>query len=126
MSSFRDLVVWQKAMDLVEEVYAVTRAFPADERYGLTAQSRRCAVSIPSNIAEGYGRHTTKDTQHFLAQARGSILELQTQLILATRLQIGEGDAVRAAIGHAEEVGRVLNGLMLSTARRPARKTTND
>src|SRR5688572_10684681 len=126
MSSFRDLVVWQKAMDLVEEVYAVTRAFPTDERYGLTAQIRRCAVSIPSNIAEGYGRHTTKDTQHFLAQARGSILELQTQLILATRHQIGNVNAVRSAIAHPEEVGRVLNGLLLSTQRRPLRKTTND
>lgn len=126
MDSFRDLIAWQKAMDLVEEIYAVTRAFPADERYGLTAQLRRCAVSIPSNVAEGYGRLTTKDLQHFLAQARGSLHELQTQLILATRLKIGEQTVLRSAIAHADEVGRVINGLMQSTERRATRKPTND
>ena len=126
MDSFRDLIAWQKAMDLVEEIYEVTRAFPADERYGLTAQMRRCAVSIPSNIAEGYGRQTTKDTQHFLAQARGSVHELQTQLILATRLQMGEQQGVRAATERADEVGRVINGLLQSTEHRANRKSTND
>lgn len=126
MGSFRDLIAWQKAMDLVEEVYAVTRSFPAEERYGLTAQLRRCAVSIPSNIAEGHGRLTTRDLQHFLAQARGSLLELQTQLMLAVRLQIGRSDALRAALEHADEVGRVLNGLLISTQRRATRKPLDE
>ncbi len=126
MDSFRDLIAWQKAMDLVEEIYAVTRDFPADERYGLTAQLRRSAVSIPSNIAEGYGRQTNKDTQHFLAQARGSLHELQTQLILATRLKMAEPAAIRAATARADEVGRIINGLMQSTEHRAPRKPTND
>lgn len=126
MGSFRDLVAWQKAMDLVEEVYALTRTFPAEERYGLMTQLRRCAISIPSNIAEGHGRLTTKDLQHFLAQARGSVLELQTQLMLASRLQIGNRSAIRTAIERADEVGRVLNGLLLSTQRRAARKPLDE
>jgi four helix bundle protein len=121
-ASFRDLVAWQKAMALAEEVYAVTCEFPSEERYGLIAQLRRCAVSIPSNIAEGHGRVTARDFQHFLAQARGSVLELQTQLILSSRLGFGNVDAVRTAIQHADEVGRVINGLLAATQRRAPRK----
>ncbi|HET7433598.1 MAG TPA: four helix bundle protein [Thermoanaerobaculia bacterium] len=125
MSSYRDLVAWQKAMDLVEEVYSLTAAFVAEERYGLTAQMRRCAVSIPSNIAEGHGRLTTKDWQHFLSQARGSAQELETQLILAARLRLAREDLVSHAIARAEEVARVINGLLNSTRARPARKDFN-
>ncbi len=80
--SFRDLVVWQKAMVLVEHVYGFSKLFPSDERYGLTAQIRRAAVSVPSNIAEGYGRHSTSDYIRFLQISLGSLNELQTQLEL--------------------------------------------
>jgi four helix bundle protein len=124
VSSFRDLIAWQKAIDLAECVYSVTARFPSDERFGLTSQLRRCAVSIPSNIAEGHGRLTTKDWQHFLSQARGSALELETQLVLAARLHFGEAEAVQAAVDRAQEVARIVNGLLNSTRDRAARKPT--
>jgi four helix bundle protein len=124
--SYRQLIAWQKAMELVEEVYRVTRAFPSDERFGLTSQMRRCAVSIPSNIAEGHGRLTTKDFQHFLAQARGSLHELETQLMLAIRLTLTDSDDLKAVLAHAEEVGRILNGLLASTRERRDRKDFSD
>jgi four helix bundle protein len=122
MSSFRDLIAWQKAMDLAESVYDVTRSFPADERFGLISQLRRCAVSIPSNIAEGHGRLTTRDWQHFLSQARGSAMELETQLLLAARLHFGNESAVMTAVANAQEVARIINGLLNSTRNRPDRK----
>ncbi|HEX8153950.1 MAG TPA: four helix bundle protein [Thermoanaerobaculia bacterium] len=123
MASYRDLIAWQKSMDLAEEIYVVTRHFPEDERYGLIAQLRRCGVSIPSNIAEGHGRLTTRDWQHFLAQARGSVQELETQLILSIRLGFGDVAALRETLRDAEEVGRVINGLLRSTRTRPTRKS---
>ena len=81
---FTDLIVWQKAMELVRAVYALSKAFPADERYALTDQIRRAAVSIPSNIAEGYGRSSNADYGHFLAIARGSLYEVMTQVQVAS------------------------------------------
>jgi four helix bundle protein len=122
MRSYRDLIAWQKAMDLAQEVYSVTARFPADERFGLTSQVRRAAVSIPSNIAEGHGRLTTRDWQRFLGQARGSALELETQLLLAARLQIGIDRDIGQAIEHAQEVARLINGLLNSTQAREPRK----
>ena len=77
--TYRDLIVWQKSMALVTDVYRVTRVFPKNEQYGLTSQLRRCAVSIPSNIAEGYGRRASNDYLRFLSIANGSLFELQTQ-----------------------------------------------
>jgi four helix bundle protein len=85
-ASYRDLIVWQKAMDLAQEVYGLTASFPIDERFGLTAQMRRSAVSIPSNTAEGHGRDTANDFRHFLSIARGSLRELETQVELALRV----------------------------------------
>ena len=127
MKSYRDLIAWQKGMDLAVEVYEVTASFPAEERYGLVSQLRRASVSVPSNIAEGHGRLTTPEWQHFLAQARGSNNELQTQLELATRLKMGKKKAIRATSEAAEELGRILNGLLKSTKNNPTRKlTTND
>jgi four helix bundle protein len=120
--SFRDLIAWQKAIDLAVRVYELTSHFPGDERFGLVSQLRRCAVSIPSNIAEGHGRLTTKDWQHFLSQARGSGLEMQTQLILAERLKFAEERAIGETLAAAEEVCRILNGLLASTADRLERK----
>ena len=85
MKSFRELDVWQKSMDLVDAVYEIVKAFPAEERYALGDQLRRAVVSIPSNIAEGFGRETHKDFAHFLTQARGSLYEVDTQLEIAAR-----------------------------------------
>ena len=82
--SYKDLVVWQKAMDLVTDTYRATRGFPKEELFGLTSQARRAAVSIPCNIAEGQGRLSDKEFRHFLGCARGSLMELETQL------QVGE------------------------------------
>ena len=84
--SYRDLVAWQRARDLVREVYLLTAKFPVGERFGLVSQMDRAAVSVPSNIAEGYGRATTQDYLHFLRIARGSAYELETQLVLAEDL----------------------------------------
>jgi four helix bundle protein len=86
--TFRELVVWQVAMDLTEQIYRATATFPADERFGLTSQMRRAAVSIPSNIAEGHGRNSTADFRHFLGIARGSAREIETQVLIAERLDL--------------------------------------
>lgn len=87
IKTYRDLIIWQKSMTLVTEVYTITTSFPACELYGLTNQMRRCAVSIPSNIAEGYGRNSTGDYKRFLQISVGSLFELQTQLEIAFNLK---------------------------------------
>ena len=86
IQSYRDLIVWQRAMELVVDVYGMTRSFPECERYGLSSQLRRSAVSIPSNIAEGQGRLTRGEFRQFLGHARGSLSEVETQVSIATRL----------------------------------------
>jgi len=121
--SYRDLIAWQKAMDLVEIIYGITSSFPVEERYGLISQMRRCAVSIASNIAEGHGRLTTRDWQHFLSQARGSAHELETQLMLSRRLKFGDSTRIDRALEDTEEVGRIINGLLNSTRTRTDRKS---
>ena len=114
VKNYRELIVWQKAMDLVEEIYRTTRAFPKEETYGLTIQLRRAAVSIPSNIAEGQGRYTTGDFVRFLSIANGSLRELETQVTIAGRLHyIGKNEET-TIIESAAEVGRLLNGLIRS------------
>ena len=87
MKTFRDLLIWQKAMNLVTETYKLTNSFPKEEQFGLIPQIRRCSVSIPSNIAEGYGRGTNKEYLRFLSIAIGSLFEFQTQLEIAYNLQ---------------------------------------
>ena len=114
VSSYRDLVVWQKSVELVTEVYIATSQFPREEVFGLTSQLRRCAVSVPSNIAEGQGRATKGEFIQFLSHARGSLFELETQLCIAGKLGYlspgrAQGLGVRAA-----EVARILNGLLAS------------
>ena len=118
--SFRDLVVWQKAMDLVERIYAITKQFPVDERYALTSQIRRAAVSVPSNIAEGYGRHSTAGYVRFLQIALGSLNELQTQLELGIRLGFVETDVVESEFELGMEIEKMLVSLIakLRTKRR--------
>jgi four helix bundle protein len=110
VESYRDLVAWQKAINLVVFVYDETRHLPADERYGLTSQMRKCAVSIASNIAEGWGRESTDDYVRFLRTARGSIFELLTQVEICTRLgSPGDWPGVHKV---ADELGRIMHGLI--------------
>lgn len=110
--TFRDLFVWQKSMDLVETVYHLTGQFPSSEQYGLTSQIRRSAVSVPSNIAEGYGRRASGDYRRFLQIALGSLFELQTQIELADRLCFLE-DRIAAAIQErTREIERMLSSLI--------------
>ena len=120
--SFRNLIAWQKSMALARDVYTLTESFPAKETFGLSGQLRRSSVSVPSNIAEGHGRITRGEWQHFLGQARGSLLEVQTQLLLSLDLGFGNANSVSRALACSEEVGRVLNGLLASSYRRSQRK----
>jgi four helix bundle protein len=110
--SYRDLIAWQKAMDLVEEIYKTTRGFPRDEIYGLTSQLRRAVVSVPSNIAEGQGRLTPGEFRQFLGHARGSLLETETQISLAGRLHYIPPEEMSRLLKLSGEVGRILNGLI--------------
>jgi four helix bundle protein len=111
VNGFMDLIGWQKSMDLVEEVYRVSASFTADERFGLTAQVRRAAVSIPSNVAEGYGRSTKADYIRFIDIAKGSANEVETQLRIAQRLRFVKVQNSERALAMAVEVQRILRGL---------------
>ncbi len=114
--SYRDLVVWQKAMDLVAECYRVTKLLPEEETYGLVSQIQRAAVSVPANIAEGHGRDHLGDYLHQLSIANGSVMELETHLLLAERL--GYVGAIECALLLTAEVGRMLAGLTKSLRTR--------
>ena len=109
---FRQLIVWQKAMTLVTDIYRATQSFPGDERFGLTSQLRRAAVSVPSNIAEGQGRLTLGEFRQFLGHAKGSLCEVETQLLIAQNL--GYLPAPRLLLDNLSEVARLLNGLLNS------------
>lgn len=115
--SYRDLIVWQRAMTLVTEVYRVTDDFPRREMYGLTRQVREAAVSVPSNIAEGKGRQTKRDYVQFLFRARGSLHETETQLEVGRNLAFLDEKTFVRVFGQANEVGRVLNGLITNVLR---------
>ena len=112
IKTYRDLIAWQKSMDLVRLVYQATARMPESERFGLTNQMRRAAVSIPSNIAEGYARQTTADYIKFLRMARGSMAELATQIQLASDLKMITPNPRLAAL--LEEQDRILQGLIRS------------
>lgn len=114
---FRDLLVWQKAMGLARDVYTVTAGFPRSEVFGLASQMRRAAVSVPSNIAEGHGRLSDKSLRVFLAQARGSLYELETQLQLAADLKYVNADRTEALNLECDEVARMINGLLSAIER---------
>jgi len=118
--SFRDVIAWQKAMDLVTLIYTITDDFPRKEMYGLTRQVRDAALSVPSNIAEGKGRQTKRDYVQFLFRARGSLYEVQTQLEAAKRLKFLDAARFEVTDSLAMETGRVLNGLIRSVQRQIA------
>ena len=115
--NYRDLIVWQKAMALARQAYSLSRMLPKNEAYGLLAQVRRAAVSVPSNIAEGHGRLTDSQFRHFLGNARGSLYELQTQLELAGDLGYLDNEQLHKLMEQGAEVARLINGLLASFTR---------
>jgi len=123
--SYRDLIVWQKAMDLAKQAYALTESLPRREAYGLAHQIRRASVSVASNIAEGHGRLTDSQFRHFLGNARGSLYEMQTQVELAIDLGYLDKEKGGRLMEQAQEVGRILNGL-LKSLRSGARSNSAD
>jgi four helix bundle protein len=118
--SYRELVAWRKAMKFVTAIYEATQNFPSEERYGLTNQLRRAAVSVPSNIAEGQARFSQKEFHHFLSIARGSMAEIETQIFLAKELQYLSASKSTVLLASADEIGRILNGLIASIKSRAA------
>jgi four helix bundle protein len=114
---YQELTAWQKAMDLVTTVYASTDRFPSTEVFGLRNQIRRAAVSIPSNIAEGQGRRSVQDFIRYLAISRGSLQELETQVLIAARLTYLSDEQRDSVLDLCSEVGRLLNGLSKSLTR---------
>jgi len=120
VQDYKELLVWQKAMDLAAVVYQATADFPSTEKFGLRSQMQRAAVSVPSNIAEGQGRLTTGEFKHFLGNARGSLLELETQALLAERLGLLSADTCQDVQQRKNDVAKLLNGLIRSLERRKA------
>ena len=120
IQSYKDLIAWQKAMALVRMVYAVTKLWPKEETYGLSQQARRAAVSIPSNIAEGQGRHSSNEFRQHLRIAYGSLMELETQILIASGLEYQTEEQTRELLETAAQVGRLINALTNSLpAHRP-------
>jgi len=111
---YSELLVWQKAVDLVVAVYGLAKTFPADEKFGLTSQIQRAAVSIPANIAEGHGRKSTKAYLNHVSIANGSLMELETLLQIAARLNYLENDRLPDVLKQTNEIGKMLSGLTRS------------
>lgn len=118
--TYRDLKAWQAAMDMVRDIYRFTREFPKEETYGLTIQLRSAAVSIASNIAEGKGRSSDKELLHFLSNAKGSLFEVETQVMIADSLGYLSDSQSQDLLSQKAEVGRLLNGLMKAFRSVPA------
>jgi four helix bundle protein len=112
--SYKDLIVWQKSVSMVTEVYRATKAFPREETYGLTGQLRRSAISVASNIAEGQGRLSRREFRQFLGHARGSLIEMETQVVIAGNLGYLSRDAKEHPTAASNEVSRLLHRLMQS------------
>jgi four helix bundle protein len=112
INSYKDLLVWQRGMELVETVYRITSKLPATEQFGLTSQLRRGAVSVPSNIAEGYGRQATGEYRHHLLISRGSLLELETQLLLCQRLNYLPEEEIVSVLNEITELSKMLGSLI--------------
>jgi four helix bundle protein len=119
-SSFKDLRVWQQAMRFAVDVYRITAQFPRHELYGLSNQLRRAGVSISSNIAEGKGHHSDREFVHFLFHARGSLLEVQTQIMIAKELQYISAEEGQQVLAQADAMARSLNSLINSLREKAA------
>lgn len=112
VKSYRDLIVWQKSVDLVTEVYKILRSFPEEEKFGLTSQIKRSCISIPSNIAEGYGRKYIKDYVRFLQISRGSLFEMQTQFQISINLGFTTEKQINTILETSVEIEKMLNTLI--------------
>ena len=124
--NYKDLIVWQKGISLAKVTYRFTASFPGEEKFGLVAQMRRAAVSIPSNIAEGQARHTTGEFIQFISHAEGSTAELQTQLILSIELGFAKANDMKAAFVLLDDIRRMLNGLRRKLSGDSMKKVTSD
>jgi four helix bundle protein len=118
VSHYAELEVWQRAMDLAEKIYCLTRSFPSEQRFSLSGQLQRAAISVPSNIAEGNARDSLRDYARFVSIARGSLAELETQLLLTERLGFGNSETVARCKANAAQVGRMLQGLHSALKRK--------
>ena len=123
--SYRDLLAWQKAMELVGRIYQTVRTFPRYELFGLSSQMRRAAMSVPCNIAEGQGRYAFRDFRRFLREARASLLELETQVLIAQQQEYLSAESAESLIADTARVGQLINGLIRSIERRIERRTDN-
>lgn len=112
INSYKDLLVWQKGMDLAESVYNISKKIPSNEQFGLISQIKRAAVSIPSNIAEGYGRQSSGSYKQFLSVSRGSLLELETQLLLCVRLKYIDSEEIAELFKEIDSLARMLSSLI--------------
>ncbi len=112
LQSYKELKIWQKGIDLVEACYRVSQGFPTNEQFGLTSQLRRAAVSVPANIAEGYGRESRKEYLRFLAVAQGSLKELETHIIISERLNYLTHSQANRLLADTTEEGKMIGGLM--------------
>lgn len=112
MSTYKNLIVWQKAMSLVTEIYKATSSFPKEEIFSITSQIRRCSISVPSNIAEGFGRKHKREYWRFLLISRGSLYELQTQIEIAGNLTFINENKLIELISHCNEIEKMLNKLI--------------
>jgi len=119
LKSYRDLDVWEKSVDLVVLVYQLAKSFPSEEKFGLTSQIKKAAVSVPANIAEGYGRTHRGDYVHHLSMARGSLAELETHVVIAGRLNFIKRKETVETWNVAQEVGKMLNKLIQTLQRAP-------
>lgn len=122
MDTYRDLVVWQKSMSLVSSIYLLTKRFPNDELYGLSSQIRRSAISIPSNIAEGYGRRSNPEFSRFLQISMGSLYELQTQLEIAFNVKYLSDCDFRTLSGATNELERMMSSFISKIPKTAVRK----
>src|ERR1051326_2975681 len=111
MRGYRDLIAWQKGMQLVAAIYKATQSFPREELFGLTSQLRRAAVSVPSNIAEGYARNSRNEFRHFIGLARGSLAEIEIQVEIARMLNLITDETAKTLLAKTDELGRILAGL---------------
>jgi four helix bundle protein len=118
IQSYKELEVWGLAMDLAEECYQVTKGYPKEELFGMTSQIRRAAASIPANIAEGQGREHTKEFFHHLSVARGSLMELETHLMLSQRVRLLDQAKATPLLAQTERISRMLTGLRKALEKR--------
>lgn len=125
MKTFRELLIWQKAMALVTKCYQITKLFPKDEQFALISQIRRCSVSIPSNIAEGFGRNSNKDYHRFLNIAMGSLFEFQTQIEIAYNLEYISEEDFKTIYEDSREVERMLSSFTFKSKKYPISKLCN-